>query len=125
MPDRGITTSQSDGNVAVPGRVDGPELQDDEVNHDEADAAEPTIDDIDWGNKEAVDRFERLQRDKIMNESAKDDPRHGDATAQSSNGRAPLTADISDPGSPGSNGVFDFDDLDQRESEEEESWDGP
>jgi len=71
------------------------------------------VDEIDWSDKEAIDKMERDERDireaEFLGEVSAYDPRQPDATAPS-------------PNTPGSrNSMFDFDDLDQAESEEEKS----
>ena len=85
---------------------------------------EPSVDvsEVDWGNKEAVDKMEREMREirereflgEVSDESA-DDPRRDEATAQS-----PCCT----PGSVPRDPCFDFDDLDRAESENSGSEDG-
>lgn len=71
------------------------------------------VDEIDWSDKEAIDKMERDERDireaEFLGEVSAYDPRQPDATAPS-------------PNTPGSrDSMFDFDDLDKAESEEEKS----
>ena len=68
------------------------------------------VDEIDWSDKEAIDKMERDERDireaEFLGEVSAYDPRQPDATAPS-------------PNTPGHDSMFDFEDLDKAESEEE------
>ena len=75
------------------------------------------IDEIDWSDKDAIDKMERDDRDQREAEflglvSAHQDPRQNDATAPSL---------CHTPGSAPRDPVFDFDDLEKAESESSES----